>query len=123
MKFTKIFDMTGEDSNQNQMENNSNIQHEESELSQDEQEQNFQHDIEVLLPESMEIMGDWTCSEIKVDEINSNDLENSNDEKRENLSPTGSSCSIESMDSFYKPEADQSEHDQNLSELRRETFD
>lgn len=119
MKFTKIFDMTDESpmaSNQN--ETDTNEQAEDNEMSQDEQEQNFQHDIEVLLPESMEIMGDWTCSEIKVDEINSDALEN--DEKRENMSPTGSSCSIESMDSFYKPEADQSEHDQNLIELRRD---
>lgn len=120
MKFTKIFDMNDESSMaQNQTENNANQQPEDNEMSVDDQEQNFQHDIEVLLPESMEIMGDWTCAEIKVDEINSYEMENN--EKRENLSPTGSSCSIESMDSFYKPEADQSEHEQNLSELRRDT--
>lgn len=99
---------------QNQQENNEH--HEESEMTQDEHEQNFQHDIEVLLPESIEIMGDWTCAEIKVNEINSDER----DGRRDSLSPAGSSSSIESMDSFYKPEADQSEHDQNLSELRRE---
>jgi hypothetical protein len=70
------------------------------------------------------MMSDWTCAEIKVDEISSNDLE---DEKNQ-ISPSGSTSSIESMDSFYKPEADQSEHEQLLSEhvvnaLRRDMKD
>lgn len=117
MKFTKIFDVT-EDSPavqcQSERENNQVLQCDESEIEMtDEDEQNIiQHDLEVLLPESKEIMGDWTCSVIKVDEINSNETDSK--EKRQDLSPTSSSSSIESMDSFYKPEADQSEHEQIL---------
>lgn len=53
--------------------------------------------------------GDWLCAEIKVDEIISDDVD-------KELTSTQSSSSIESMDSFYKPEADQSEHEQNLLE-------
>ena len=127
MKFTKIFDYT-DDVNVPERDINQNLQCDESEASMnDEDEQSIvQHDLEVILPESKEIMGDWTCAEIKVDEINSDPLEN--DDKRADLSPSSSSASIESMDSFYKPEADQSEHEQNLSEhvanaLRREARD
>lgn len=127
MKFTKIFDFTDNDSTTGP-ERDCNLQRDESEgsLNEDDEQSIVQHDLEVILPESKEIMGDWTCAEIKVDEINSDPLENEN--KRHDLSPTGSSASIESMDSFYKPEADQSEHEQNLSEhvtnaLRREARD
>lgn len=140
MKFTKIVDVTDVvDSDasslaQNQAERETNQQQFQDEDDDglmndddDDDEQNIiQHDIGVLMPESKEIMSDWTCSEIKVDEITSDALDN--EEKRhQDLSPAGSTSSIESMD-FYKPEADQSEHEQTLSEhvanaLRRETKD
>lgn len=117
MKFTNIFDMTGESStSQNHEADNT-----ETMLNDDDQQDIIQHDIEVLLPESKDIMSDWTCAEIKIDEINSDPMEN--DDMRQDLSPTGSSSSIESMDSFYKPEADQmlSEHVTNA--LRRDIRD
>lgn len=118
MKFTKIFDVTDSETSmvqsQTERETNQMVQYEESNMTTNEEdEQNqLQHDLDVLLPESREIMGDWTCAEIKVDEINSGALEE--EDKRQDLSPTGSTSSIESMDSFYKPEADQSEHEQFL---------
>lgn len=120
MKFTNIFDMTGESSTSQNHEADDT----ETMLNDDDQQDIIQHDIEVLLPESKDIMSDWTCAEIKIDEINSDPMEN--DDMRQDLSPTGSSSSIESMDSFYKPEADQS--DQMLSEhvtnaLRRDIRD
>lgn len=120
MKFTKIFDVTERDSDapQSQSDGDANQAFDNPDmiLHDDDEQDIIQHDLEVLLPESMEIMGDhdWTCAEIKVDEINSDALEH--EDQRLDLSPTGSTSSIESMDSFYKPEADQSEHEQNLSE-------
>lgn len=117
MKFTKIFDVTDSESTmiQNKLEQEAN-QYEESEtlMGEEEEQELIQHDLGVLHPESREIMSEWTCAEIKVDEISSDACEN--DESRQELSPTGSSSSIESMDSFYKPEADQKEHEQLLSE-------
>ena len=103
--------MTDTESIISQMEHdaNENLDFDEDMMLDAEEERNiFQNTLEVLLPESKEIMGEWTCSEIKVDEINSNDL---NGENRVDMSPTGSTSSIESMDSFYKPEADQKEHE------------
>jgi hypothetical protein len=112
MKFTKIFDVTDSDSpmvqSQTEYEANKNA-NSENVMNEDDQQDLIQHDLEVLLPESKEMMADWTCAEIKVDEINSDDRER--DEQRQDLSPTGSSSSIESMDSFYKPEADQKDHE------------
>jgi hypothetical protein len=127
MKFTKIFDMTDSESITSQTEHDANqkLEYDDSEMLMGEEDERniFQHDLEVLLPESKEIMSDWTCAEIKVDEINSDET---GENKRLEISPTGSSSSIESMDSFYKPEADQKEHDQLLSDhvvsaLRRDT--
>lgn len=114
MKFTKIFDLSDESPMpQNQQEDYDTPMHD------DDQQDIIQHDLEVLHPESKEMMGDWTCAEIKVDEINSNE------DDRPDMSPTDSTSS---MDSFYKPEADQSEHEQSLSEhvtnaFRRDTKD
>lgn len=132
MKFTKIFDVTDSDTSmvqsQAERDNNQMLQFDDSDMTMHEEDgQNqLQHDLDVLLPESREIMGDWTCAEIKVDEINSGALEK--EDRKQDLSPTGSSSSIESMDSFYKPEADQSEHEQLLSDhvqnaLRRDAKD
>lgn len=118
MKFTKILDMTDTESIISQTEHDANqkLEYDDSEMMMDEEmERNmFQHDLEALLPESKEIMSDWTCSEIRVDEINTDELDS--DTRRQEMSPTGSNSSIESMDSFYKPEADQKEHDQLLSD-------
>lgn len=129
MKFSKILDMTDTESITSQTEHDANqkLEFDDSEMLMDEETEKdiFQHDVEVLLPESKEMMGDWTCSGIRVDEINSDELD---DESRLETSPSGSSTSIESMDSFYKPEADQKEHDQLLSDnvvaaLHRDTKD
>lgn len=120
MKFTNIFDMNAESSTDQNEASSS-----EATLNDDDEQDNVQHDIEVLLPESKEMMCDWTCAKIKIDEINSDSLES--DEKIEEMSANGSSSSIESMDSFYKPEADQNEHEQQTfcehvtSALRRES--
>lgn len=113
MKFTNIFDVTDDES---QADNdNSHMIHYDSESAfQGDMDQQSVHDLEAIISESVEIMPDWRCAAIKVDEINSNEV--LTESQREDLSPTGSSTSIESMDSFYKPEADQKEHDQTLSE-------
>jgi hypothetical protein len=113
MKFTKIVDMTDTESIISQADQDAiqKLEYDDEMLLDSDEERNmFQHDVEVLLPESKEIMKDWTCAEIKVDEINSNEM----DGDCNPMSPTGSSSSIESMDSFYKPEADQKEHDEEL---------
>jgi hypothetical protein len=120
MKFTKIFDVTDDESPPTQSHAETEATHtahvDDSEklVHSDEDQQPIQHDLEVILPESKEIMAEWTCAEIKVDEISSGELKN--DLARQDLSPTDSSSSIESMDSFYKPEADQKEREQLLSE-------
>lgn len=130
MKFTKIFDVTDNESLLNQSQTEDDVdqmhQYEDSEMLHSDDEQHMEHDLDVLLPESRDIMADWTCAEIKIDEINSDALEANT--MRKDLSPTGSSSSIESMDSFYKPEADQNEHEQLMSEhvqtaLRRDVKD
>lgn len=131
MKFTKIVDMNadsvGSSVVQSETERDANEMLQYDDMMHDEDEQdNIQYDLEMLLPESREILNEWTCAEIKVDEISSDP--SANVERRQDISPTGSTSSIESMDSFYKPEADQSEHEQLLSEqvvraLQRDTKD
>lgn len=131
MKFTKIVDVTDvvssnnspmpqfhSDTDGNQMFSYEDVDPTHNE---DDEQDLIQHDIEVLLPESKEIMADWTCAEIKVDEITSDELDH--DHKRAEMSPTGSTSSIESMDSFYKPEADQSEPFEHGVSARREARD
>lgn len=124
MKFTKIVDITDQGDNESSMtqSHSGNDVHpymnydDEDQMLDDEDGQDIiQHDIEVLLPESRELLSDWTCETIKVDEITSDALE-----ENQELSPTGSSSSIESMD-FYKPEADQSEQIPSEHALRRES--
>lgn len=125
MKFTKIVDITEQGENessmtQSQSGNDAGLHihyDEDDQMLDDEDEQDIiQHDIEVLLPESKELLSDWTCETIKVDEITSDALE-----ENQELTPTGSSSSIESMD-FYKPEADQSEQiPSEQHALRRES--
>ena len=66
---------------------------------------NLEHDLAIIHPESVELLDDWKCAEIKVDEIVSDPMEN--EERRLDLSPADSNASMESMDSFFKPEADQ----------------
>lgn len=116
MKFTKIFDMTDTESISSQAEHDTNhkLEYDDSDMvmGEDGERNMFQHDLDVLLPESKEIMSDWTCAEIKVNEINSDETE---ENERQEMSPTVSSSSIESMDSFYKPEADQKEHDATIT--------
>lgn len=118
MTFTKILDMTDTESIARQTEHDTNqkLEFDDSEMLMGEEDERtiFQHDLEVLVPESVKIMSDWKCSGIIVNEINSD--EKDEETMRQEMSPTGSSSSIESMDSFYKPEADQSEHEQLLSD-------
>ncbi|CAH1720001.1 unnamed protein product [Chironomus riparius] len=66
---------------------------------------NLEHELAIIHPESVELLDDWKCAEIKVDEIVSDAMEN--EEKRLDLSSADSNASMESMDSFFKPEADQ----------------
>lgn len=82
-------------------ETNQMLQYDEL-FNHDDNESLIQQDVALLLPETKEIMSDWTCAEIKIDEINSENVITSDDR----------TSSVESMDSFYKPEADQSEHEQ-----------
>jgi hypothetical protein len=127
MNFRKILDMTDTESiiSQTERDANQKLEYDDDDMMMDEDDEKniFQHDLEVILPESKEIMSDWTFSVIRVNEINSNEMD---EEMRQEMSQTGSSSSIESMDSFYKPEADQKDHEQLLSDnvvtaLRRDT--
>lgn len=124
--FTKILDMTDNESIASQTEHDANqkLEFDDSEMlmGEEDEETIVQHELKVLVPESKEILKDWRCSGIVVNEISSDDRE----DNRQEMSPTGSSSSIESMDSFYKPEADQKEHEQLLSDqvvtaLQRDT--
>lgn len=108
MKFNKIFDMTDSDAASmahSETENNQMLQYDE--IFHHDDSDNHIHN--QLIPESREMMSDWTCAEIKIDEIKSENLDTM-------ISSGDRSSSVESMDSFYKPEADQSEHEQILSE-------
>lgn len=116
MKFTKIFDVTDSDSPlvQSQMErdNNQQLMFDDTDMTMHDDDENdsemIQHELNILYPETREL-SDWKCAEIKVDEIVSNAFDDDDDLNGE-LSPAGSTSS---MDSFYKPEADQtSEHEQ-----------
>jgi len=133
MKFAKIIDVTDSDStmvqSQSERDFNLQLQFDDSEIlsmrhhhnndSDDDmndedidfetEQKQIQHDLALLHPETRQFMGDWKCAEIKVDEITSDALA---DDDRSEMSPAGSTSS---MDSFYKPEADQtSEHDAQL---------
>ncbi|KAG5681879.1 hypothetical protein PVAND_011286 [Polypedilum vanderplanki] len=65
----------------------------------------LENNVAIIHPESKELFEeDWKFTEIKVDEIVSDPLDDK--ERHHDLSPVDSNGSIESMD-FYKPEADQ----------------
>lgn len=140
MKFAKIFDMTDDEDEDHEEpddnEANDNLQYDDALMMEDPSEQGvIKHDLEALIPESKDIMSDWKCSMIRVAGINSDEQEKEEEEGEEKdeatkmeASAIGSSSSMESMDSFYKPEADQSEHEQILSQnvvsaLNRDTRD
>jgi hypothetical protein len=124
MKFNKILDVTESDSPFVQTgcerENNQMLQYDDSDLTlhddydndgyeeeiedDDRSEQDFQEhlerDLAIIHPESAGMMDDWKCAEIKVDEIVSDQSE----QRQYDLSHGDSDSSI---DSFFKPEADQ----------------
>lgn len=138
MRFNRILDVTESDSPfvqaHSERDINEMLQYDESDMHQNEDdypdEDSLGHlelDMAIIHPESAELLDDWKCAEIKVDEIVSDPLEN--EERRLDLSPADSNVSIESMDSFFKPEADQNgNQDQFLSDdvvaaMRRNNLD
>lgn len=115
MKFNKIVDVTECDAPIVQTHSerfaNQMLQFDESDINMmldndddysDQVMDNIEHDLAIIHPESVELLDDWKCAEIKVDEIVSDPME-----RRLDLSPADSNASMESIDSFFKPEADQ----------------
>jgi hypothetical protein len=117
MRFNKIVDVTECDATLVQTNSeriaNQMLQYDESDINMmldnnddycddDQVMDNLEHDLAIIHPESAELLDDWKCAEIKVDEIVSDPMEN--EERRFDLSPADSNTS---MDSFFKPEADQ----------------
>jgi hypothetical protein len=140
MKFNRILDVTESDAPMLQMqserETNELLQYDETDLhhyhthshhhhqhchgnneddypDHDSSMDQLEHDLAILHPETADMFEDWKCAEIKVDEIVSDPLVE--DERRHDLSPVDSNVSIESMDSFFKPEADQNGSEQFIS--------
>lgn len=126
MKFNRILDVTECDSpivqTHSEREANQMLQYDESDINMmldndddycDENimMDNLEHDLAIIHPETVELLDDWKCAEIKVDEIVSDPMEN--EERRLDLSPVESNASMESMDSFFKPEADQNGNNSN----------
>lgn len=145
MKFNKILDVTESDAPFVQAgyerENNQMLQYDDSDLTMqedydndgyegemeddDRSEQDFQehleHDLAIIHPESAGMMDDWKCAEIKVDEIVSDP--NEQQQRQYDLSHGDSDSSI---DSFFKPEADQNVQlisDDALAAIRRNNYD
>lgn len=132
MKFNRILDVTECDSplvqTYSERDTNQMLQYDESDLNmmldndddygdQNQMMDSLDYDLAIIHPESVELLDDWKCAEIKVDEIVSDPLEN--EQRRLDLSPVDSNASMESMDSFFKPEADQngsSSNEQILSD-------
>lgn len=70
----------------------------------------MQHNLNLLLPESKGISSEWKFADLKIDEINSANMDS------DMLTQNDRSSSVESLESFYnKPEADQSEAEQIMS--------
>lgn len=111
MKFNKILDVTESDlalvQTHCERQTNDMLEYDESDFASndndygDDDDGVLEHDLAIIHPETAEMLDDWKCAEIKVDEI----LSDPNiDEPRYDLSPADSDSS---MDSFFKPEADQ----------------
>lgn len=123
MKFNKIFDMNDIDTEcttpTNEMDNDVNqmLQYDDSEFNlhhhhhDDEcNDPQMQHNLNLLLPESKGISSEWKFADLKIDEINSANMDS------DMLTQNDRSSSVESLESFYnKPEADQSEAEQIMS--------
>lgn len=142
MKFNKILDVTESESplvqTTSEREANQMLQYDESDLAHHEDDSNsedeyndeegeldfqeqLEYDLAMIHPESAEILDDWKCAEIKVDEIVSDP--NAVELRHHNLSPADSDSSI---DSFFKPEADQNVQllsDDALTAMRRNNLD
>lgn len=110
MKFNKILDITESElplvQTYSEREANEMLQYDESDLASHNEndygdDDVLEHDLAIIHPETAEMLDDWKCAEIKVDEIVSDP---NADEPRYDLSATDSDSS---MDSFFKPEADQ----------------
>lgn len=112
MKFNKILDVTESDlplvQTHHERQTNDMLEFDESDFASNDNDYGndddddddggaLEHDLAIIHPETAEILDDWKCAEIKVDEILSA-------EPRYDLSPADSDSS---MDSFFKPEADQ----------------
>lgn len=118
MKFNRILDVTDSESplvqTHNERDTNQMLQYDESDMNmlldndQVQMMDSLEHDLAIIHPESVELLDDWKCAEIKVDEIVS-DLQQS-ENIRLDLSPVDSNAS---MDSFFKPEADQNSSGSN----------
>ena len=113
MKFNKIVDVTESENSlvqtHSEREANSMLQYDETDLINENRseyevndEEALEHDLAIIYPETVELMDDWKCAELKVDEIVSDP--NVVEEFRYELSLVGSDSSL---DSFFKPEADQ----------------
>lgn len=124
MKFNKILDVTESDlplvQTYCERETNDMLQYDESDFAfhdndyDDDNNDVLEHDLAIIHPESADILDDWKCAEIKVDEIVSDPNESNYD-----LSLDSDS----SMDSFFKPEADQNIQllsDDAISAMRRQ---
>lgn len=146
MKFNKILDVTESDEPIVQMmserEANQMLQYDETDLiphhnehdedeynsdedyqydEHDDYQEHLEHDLAIIHPESAEILDDWKCAEIKVDEIVSDP--NEEELRHHDLSPADSDSSI---DTFFKPEADQNVQllsDDALRAMRRNNLD
>lgn len=132
MRFNKIVDVTESDSSlvqtYGERETNDMLQYDDSDLHDndygldDDNDALLEHDLAIIHPESAQIMDDWKCAEIKVDEISS-DPRAEEDEPHYDLSPEDSDSS---MDSFFKPEADQNIQllsDDAIAAMRRQNND
>lgn len=146
MKFNKILDVTESDSpfvqSGCERENNQMLQYDDSDLtlhehnddfdndgyegeiedddrSEQDLQEHLEHDLAIIHPESAGMMDDWKCAEIKVDEI----VSDPNEQRQYDLSHGESDSSI---DSFFKPEADQNVQlisDDALAAIRRNNHD
>lgn len=144
MKFNKILDVTESESplvqTTSEREANQMLQYDESDLVHHEDDNNsseydyndddeedgvfdsqeqLEYDLAMIHPESAELLDDWKFAEIKVDEI----VSDPNALRHHNLSSVDSDSSI---DSFFKPEADQNVQllsDDALTAMRRNNLD
>lgn len=131
MKFTKILDVTESDlplvQTHCERQTNDMLEYDESDFASndndygDDDDGVLEHDMAIIHPETKDILDDWKCAEIKVDEILSDP--NIDEPRYHDLSAADSDSS---MDSFFKPEADQNIQllsDDAIQAMRRHNTD